>query len=78
MFNIYLNYFHNFNQNYHLNCCGVMVTQPSFYVCIRVIMSPWTWLEYRPKHVGRNNVYKIYHTYWSAFVGYLYILDENL
>ena len=27
------------------------------------------------KHVGENIGNKIYHKYWNAFVGYLYILD---
>jgi len=31
----------------------------------------------RPKHVGENFVNKIRHKYWSAFVAYFYILDNN-
>jgi len=37
-------------------------------------MWPRRWPECQAKHVGENTGNKIYHKYWSAFVGYLYIL----
>ena len=46
------------------------------YIFILVIISPWRWLECRPKHVGENIVNKTYYKYCSAFVDYLYILDN--
>jgi hypothetical protein len=86
MINIHFNnypflayYLNNFNQNYNFNYFGAMVTRLTTFVflyhCIRV--SPWGWPECWPKHVGENFMNKIQRRYWSAFDGYLYILDHS-
>jgi hypothetical protein len=45
------------------------------YSCIRA--SLWGWPECRPKHVGENFVNKMHHKCWSAFAGYLCILEHG-
>jgi hypothetical protein len=47
-----------------------------FYILVEII-SPWRWRQYRPKHVVENIVDTILQKHWSAFVGYLYILDQE-
>jgi len=56
--------------------CVVTQFNQICYVCILVIISPWRWPECRPKHVRENVVNKAYYKYCSAFVDYLYILDN--
>ena len=39
--------------------------------------APYWWSpECQPKQFGENFVNKMHHKFWSAFVGYLYILDQ--
>ena len=46
------------------------------YFCVIVIItSTWRWLQYRPKPVGENTVNITHHQHYSAFFGYLCIMD---
>ena len=41
-----------------------------------IVISPWRWQQYQPKHVGENIVHK-YKDIEVYFDGCLYILDNS-
>jgi hypothetical protein len=59
--------------SYEFQYCGVISCIWSRCILITE-MSPWRWLDYQPKDVGKNITIKIHQWNWVHFVGSWYTL----